>query len=293
MSEFNWLEKVGLLLKQAEGASTEAEASTFMDKAYALAGSHRIDLALARQAIAHREKREEPTSKSIYWGALGTKNTKKHLVTLFSAIASANDLKNDIKANSSGVTLYGFPSDMEVAELLFASLAVQMVEAGDAYVRSGVFKNETMRRQKRVPNPYYNGGYWSEPKTIVKWGDYPVDGRTARANFYQGFISRVSSRLRDAKRDAEALAQSEQDAAYVAAPVADIEPEKTGVSLVLFKKAEEVKAHYKATSTAKGSWSGYSGGRSSTSRSAGSAAGSVARLSAQQAIGGAKIGIAS
>lgn len=272
------IETIGKMLKQAEKAGTAEEAEAFTQKAQALATQHAVDMAVARQRIAKSEKREQPIQKSIRWGGdLGTKNTKAHLVNLFSAVANSNDVRLNIYHNSSGVIAFGFPSDIEVTETLFASLAVQMVEAADKYVRSGVHKGETVYRSKRVRDEWYGG--WQEV-----WGWYPVDGRTARSNFYEGFIGRISTRLRAAKIKAEeAAVQASDEAEGITEETSDTTP---GAALVLVQKREEVSEFYSKTSQARGSWKGASSSTShGGSRDAGSTAGSNARLSSQKGIG--------
>lgn len=202
MATTSMLEKVGLLLNQAEHASTPEEAAAFTKKAQGLASQNAIDLARARQAIAKREERETPTSRTVSFGDLGTRSLKMHLVNLYSAVAGANDVTINIRHDSTGVIPYGMPSDLEMSDLLFGSLATQMVEASNAYMAKGEYKGETEYRSKRIANPDYERGWYGEPKTIEVQGHFPVDGRTARASFYRGFISEISTRLRTARSEA-------------------------------------------------------------------------------------------
>jgi hypothetical protein len=291
------IEKIGKLLKQAEGASTPEEAAVFTEKAQGLATQYSVDLAVARQRASKHERRETPVQKTIHWGSdLGTRNTKTHLVELFSRIAGNNDVRLNIYHDSSGVIAFGFPTDIEVTETLFASLAIQMVEAGDKYIRSGEYKSETVYRSKRVPNPYYDasryGYHWGEPKTIEEWGHFPVDGRTARANFYQGFISEIGTRLRKARTEAEAQAIEAADADLDVQEDGSTVDSTPGAALVLVEKRREVQDFYRSTSNARGSWKGSSAGSHSGSRSAGQSAGRNARLSSQTSIGGGRTAIA-
>jgi len=72
-------------------------------------------------------------------------------------------------------------------------------------------------------------------------------------------------------------------------PVAD----RSGVALVLRNKEVELVDHYKANSTARGSWGGAraTAGYSERSQRAGDRAGRLARLGAERPIGGQRAGI--
>jgi hypothetical protein len=87
------------------------------------------------------------------------------------AVAQANDVRLTIRGDNTGVTLYGFAADIAVTKTLYASLVVQMVTDGDAYIRSGAHK--------------------------------PVHGSTARAAFYAGWTDRIGDRLREAQARAQ------------------------------------------------------------------------------------------
>jgi hypothetical protein len=279
------VERVGKLLKQAEATDNEAEREAYMRKAQAIATVNAVDLALARQAVAKREEREQPVQKSIYWGSEISRNLKVPLVDLFSAVASANDVKINIYHNSSGVIAFGFPSDIDVVETLFASLAHQMQSEADAYMAEGSWKSETVRGYRRRLNHDYDYGYGWEPRTIQEYGEWPVHHLTARSNFYQGYCSKIGQRLREARREAIAKAD-DFDVDLGELNVSEAQAEgKSGAELVLLGKGLEVQDFYKATSNARGSWKG-GGSRHHVggARSAGSAAGARARLSSAKAI---------
>lgn len=275
------LDKISKVLNQAENASTAEEAAAFMEMAQKLASANAIDLALARQRTAKREEREQPMQKRIQLGTSGTRSLKDY-VSLFVAIAGSNDLKINIAHNSTYVILFGMPSDIEVAEVLYNSLVVQMVQAAQDYLASGEYKNELVFVRK----PIYDVGFDWTGRKVRYLVDYetvqkPVDGRVARRNFYEGFVSRIDKRLR--KAASEALA----DALQIEAT--NDQTDGPGTTLVLASKKEEVADFYKQKSTARGSYRGRSGGaHSSSSRSAGSAAGERARLSSQGALAGAR-----
>lgn len=263
------LDKVAALLRQAEGTDNEAEAAAFVERAQQLASVHSIDLALARQHQAKKEQREQPITKRLTIGDPGKKGLK-YFVHLFGQVARNNDVKYDVAHNSTYVIAYGFPSDIEVVETLYASLSVQMVLAANTYLASGEYKKETR-------NVYDRWGFFV--------GTKPVDGRIARGSFYDGFWARIGQRLREARKQA-------QEQTYTAVDVETGEAVQTTGALVLKGKEVEVQDFYQAKSTARGSWQG--GRRSATSGSssagyrAGSKAGQNARLGGQGAIGGSR-----
>lgn len=262
--------KIAKLLNQAERAGTEAESATFMAKAQQLAAFYSIDLAKARHATIAKE-RTAPIQRAITLGVRGTRGLNT-LVSLFSGIARANDLTMDIANNSTRVYVYGYAEDIDIAEALFASLAVQMAQAAEAYRHAGDWKSETIYRPAR----YDNDGNW------IDAAEKPITWLSARLDFQAGFASQVGTRLRQARWEAEEAARANDEAS----------PESTGTDLVLVTKREAVDKFYRSTSTARGS---YRGGRQTTSRAArgaGSRAGARARLTRSTGIGGARKAIA-
>ena len=257
------LDRIAALLAKAERTDNEAEADAYLMKAQQLATLASIDLAVARARTARREMREQPISRTMTIGDKG-KRANPHLIALYVAIAHANDAKADIAANSTFVIGYGMPTDLDVVETMFASLAVAMVDASQRYLQLGQWRAETYvaitgrprRRHKR-----------------------PHTAQTARAAFYQAFVARIDERL------AEARAQAVRAAPAMAGPA-------TGQSegaLVLREKTSEIAGFHASTSKARGSWGGYSGGvrgERGSATQAGRAAASRARLSPAREVGG-------
>jgi hypothetical protein len=279
------LDKLAKILAQAENASTPEEASTYMKKAQSLATLGSIDLAVARQHTAKKEQREQPTHKMITIGQARKQNNAR-LVNLFNAIAYANDVRLNIANNSTFVIAFGMPSDIEVVEVLYASLLFQMVESANAWLKTGEYKKETVRGKKKVWDAYW--GEW-DYETVYK----PMDGRTARANFYDAFTGRISARLQEARKEAlEAAKEKTYSVPSTGVDGKEYEIEVTA-ALVLFDKKKEVSDYFNAKSTAKGTWKGASTTtRSSTARSAGDSAGRSARLGSAKAIGGQRTSLA-
>jgi hypothetical protein len=278
------LDKLAKILAKAENASTPEEAATYMKKAQSLATLGSIDLAVARQHTAKKEQREQPTHKHITIGQ-PRKNNNARLVNLFIAIADNNDVKVNIAMNSTFVIAFGMPSDIEVVEVLYASLLYQMTEAANAWLKTGEYKQEKVLRQVTKRDA------WGTYKDLE---ERSLDGRTARANFYDAFTRRISSRLWDARREAlEAAKENVYTLPTTGENGVEYEIEVTA-ELVLFDKKKEIGAYYAKASTAKGSWKGSSRttAYSTAARVAGDNAGQSARLGSAKALGGQRTSLA-
>ena len=268
-----YLGKIAALLRKAESTDNEHEADAYMQAAQRLATLSSVDLAVARAHITNSEKRATPTQREVAIGEPGKRGLKTY-VQLFLEIGRANNLTCDIASNSTRVYAYGFDSDIDAAEALYASLVVQMVRASDAYIKSGQYAEELVARQVRVAD---SGRYsrWTR-QTRYKYveEERPVHPSTARINFQFAFAVRVGKRLAAAKKSAQEQAVAQDRG--------------TGVELVLRAREVELAAHYKATSTARGSWRATSArsGYSELSQRAGDRAGRKARLGGEKEIGG-------
>jgi hypothetical protein len=273
------LAEIAALLNQAENTDNEFEASAFMHAAQVKASRNAIDLATARAFTAKGQKREEPTHRNVVLGALGERSLK-HRVSLFSAIATPNDVRINIAHNSTYVIAFGMPSDIDMVEALYTSLVVQMSDASERYIRSGEYKTEIVSRYVKRRDS------WGDMENV--WVEKPVDGRVARGSFQQAYASRIGGRLRQARQEAQAAAEAiEREAAALSPKVHDQAPQQveSGTALVLREKATEVNEYYKQTSTARGSYKGYaSAGSSSQAHNAGRKAGDCARLGGSRAI---------
>jgi hypothetical protein len=271
------LDRISKLLNQAERAEEGSpERDAFMEKAMALAQATSIDLAVARAHQANKEKVEFPEKRRYKIGAYHNERVYHHgdneefatgdrltihskwLTELFNVIAESNDLRQTFGHNGVYVYCHGFPSDMEVTERLYSVLSVQMMHDADAAIKRGEHKNLREPRwvNRNVPNPDYDptqetyrdnwgGPEWINPKTRVEQVMVTaIDGRVFRANFYQGFIQRVRSRLWEAKQAAERAAGVTSDAS-------------TESGIAVRDKKQEVDALYKEeTKFVRGTYSG-------------------------------------
>jgi len=266
------LTRIAALLRKAEGTDNEHEADAFLQAAQRLATLASVDLAVARAHTEHRERRPVPTQRAVVIGESGKRGLRTY-VELFLAIGRANNLTCDIARDSTRVHAFGFDTDIDMTETLYASLVVQMVRASDAYIKSGDFAVEKVIKRVTVTTPGRNGGWRREDRYVAK----PVHATTARINFQQAFAQRIGARLVRAKDETEQRLAVERNTG-----------DGSGVALVLRQREVELADHYRANSSARGTWSGTRAavGRSERSRQAGDRAGRQARLAPERAIGG-------
>jgi len=263
------LVKIAKLLKLAERATTEEESVAFMDKAQALSATYSIDLAIARQHTDKTERRRQMVQRDVVIGARGAK-FNKGLIVLMVCIANAYTVKIDIGGANDKVYLYGYEADLDLIEAMYASVAVQMVEAGNRYLASGEYKSQTV---------------WSESKC-----DYvPMHGTTARVAFNAGFAHRIGKRLelqtaraREAYLDSRSLPEAEAQT---------VDPISQSAAVAIRATELELTEFYKEQSRAKGSWKG-SSFRKGAAYESGREAGNRARLSGTTAIGGHRTSLA-
>ena len=275
------LDKVAALLAKAEGTDNEHEAEAYFDAAQRLAAGNSIDLAVARLHTKSKTERETPIRRRITLG-VARQRYLSDFVFLFDEIAKPNGVKIDIAHNSTYVLAYGFPSDIDMVETLYSRLVIQMVRAGDAYIKSGEYKSETVSFLKPVYEEVLD---WSgSPRRHVArhvWAERPVHGTVARRSFYRGFRNRIGTRISDIVNSA---ASEAQEFDVISENVAT---EQTSTALALVERGVEVHDYYKQSSNARGSYrGGRSSGYSANSSSAGSEAGSKARIGNQGSISG-------
>ncbi|MEU2256279.1 DUF2786 domain-containing protein [Nocardia xishanensis] len=260
------LTRIGGLLRKAEATDNEHEAEAFLAAAQRLATRSSIDLAVARAHVAGRERRPTPVQRVVPIGEPGKKGLRTY-VQLFVAIAHANDVRCDVARTSTQVYAYGFDTDIDTCEALYASLLVQMVRASDHYIKSGQYRTATVEKivsEKR----------WG--RTVRRRVQAPAAPVTARLNFQMAFAARIGRRLAEVKSEVEAEAVAPETA--------------TGTALALRDKELELTDFYGRTSEARGTWRGpqASAGHSAAARRAGDRAGQAARLGTSPELGGAR-----
>ncbi|WP_068148625.1 DUF2786 domain-containing protein [Rhodococcoides corynebacterioides] len=261
MSQDRMLTRIGGLLRQAESTDNPHEAEAFMEAAQRLATAASIDLAVARSHASGGQSRSGPVQRTVEIGERGKRGLKTY-VRLFVAIAAANDVTCDVLSTSTQVYAYGFASDIDTTQALYASLVVQMVRASDAYISSGAYRDATV---DRVVRPGY-GRARVERK--------PLAAVTARIEFQSAFADRIGARLAAVKAEITADAVAASDAT-------------TGTALALRDKDLALTDFYRSTSTARGRWRGNAAPTSFSraARRAGDHAGRRARLGTDAELG--------
>ncbi len=284
------LTRIAALLRKAERTDNEHEADAYLQAAQRLATLSAVDLAVARAHTQHRERRVRPTQRTITIGESGKRGLRTY-VQLFLAIGRANNLTCDIARDSSRVYAYGFDTDIDTVEALYASLVVQMVRASDVYIKSGDYAREVVIKQVKIPGSERYSRWKREVSYDYELVERPVHATTARINFQQAFAARIGARLTQARQEVEQHATQESGLverkdSNGTAMVTD----GASVALVLSERELELAEHYRANSTARGSWTGAraTSGYSARSRRAGDQAGRRARLGGERPIGGAR-----
>lgn len=256
------VDRIAALLAKAERTDNMAEAEAYLAKAQALATAASIDLAVARERTDARERRAEPLMRTVVIGERG-KRANRHLVSLFIAVAHANDVRVDIAHDSTYVIAYGMPSDLDTVEALFSSLAVQLATAAQQWLGLGIWRSETY---VSVTKRY--GRSFRQTKAHT--------AQTARVAFTRAFVERIGERLDEVRRETIERAVS-------------VVGEGEQTALVLRRKESEVHDFHRRESKARGSWGGYQGSVRADRGSSGAAgrrAATLARLSEQRAVGG-------
>lgn len=287
----NHLDLLAKILAKAERTNHAEERKMLFARAQTLSTRHGIDLAIARAHTAKAEKREQPEEITVRIGRPGQVGLGKY-TALFLEICGANDIRCLISRDSTTVYCHGFPSDIEVAQMLYGAILPEMVAEADRYITSGAHKSETVW----VEGHYKKTGQrdrWGYREEVWVDGCYkPVHGKAARQNFYDGFRGEISRRLYAAKAEAEAAAVSENEAEVsegLQTPSGAYLPVST--ALVLQEKKAEVDAFYEAEKRRRGVGRGsWKGNRSSSqtshgARRAGREAGARTSLTSRQSIG--------
>jgi hypothetical protein len=177
----------GLLAKAEDPAATPAEAEVFSAKAEELMAKYAIDAALID---ARSDTREQPEARRF--DIDGSYPLPK--ATLWSCIATAHRCKvvRHRGGRKQAVTVVGYPSDIDVVELLYTSLSLQAANAMIAASRER------------------------------PWMD-SAETRSFRTSFLYGFASTVQRRLEEIRRRAEAQSTEPGTALVLRDRTADVE----------------------------------------------------------------------
>ncbi len=245
------IERIAKLLNKAENAGTPQEAHVYFEKAQALATTHSISLARARLTTSTTTRPATPINRTITIGA-PRRHANRHLVRLFATVGAVNGLTVDVAHNSTYVIAYGFPDDIDSAELIWGRIATQMVRFGEEFLATDAWRGDTrivLRRRRYVAAE--------------------MTRQTARSSYYGAFIDTIHLRLVAAHERAVAEEQTSHPG--------------TATAVALRDRDQAVAEHYRTTSSARGSWHG---GRSSVHARPGSATRAGRRDAHRVALGG-------
>ncbi len=227
------VDRVSKLLAQAEGTDNEHEAAAFVERAQQLATTYAVDLERARSHQRDRRRRDaEPlVQEKLAVGERGRRGNR-HRVLLYVAVARPNDVLVNVAHDSTYVLGFGHRSDLEVAERLWASLAVQMTAAAQRRLDAGEHRRDG------------------------------VAGLTWRLSFYDGYVQVVAERLAHARASAVRQDDEQARAQEQSRPT---RAREGSAELVLRAKADRVQEFYRTSSVARGSWRGAGSGRTRVS----------------------------
>lgn len=179
------------LLARAERSDSPAERELSLARAQKEAARHGIDLAEAAYANREAASAPEPEERTVEIGRPRSPGLRT-FTALFLVVAHANDLKCLVARDGSRVFAHGMPSDIDMAETIYASLLVQMETDADRWLASGAYLRERRR-------------------DILGEGRRSPDAGVARRSFRTGFVSRTGELLTRASKEArrEALSEAE------------------------------------------------------------------------------------
>lgn len=173
------------LLARAEGSDSPSERELALARAQKEAARHGIDLAEAAYANLAAGRAPEPEERTV---TLGTPRTPglRTFAALYLTVAEVNGIKCLISRDSSRIFAHGMPTDLDMAETLYASLLVQMDTGAEEWLATGTYLRERTRT-----------------------GAAPNKG-VARRSFRKGFTARTAALLITAAHEAkeEALAEA-------------------------------------------------------------------------------------
>ncbi len=166
----------------AKAMGTEAgehDADVALAVAQRLAAKHSIDLEMLRQKDrASGKKVSEPERKTFY---LTKGPYQRFRCDLASRVATAMGLTTRLAHDASYVIYVGFPEDAAMAWQVFQLVEPQMLASAERRVKNG------------------------EHRRITDWStrNGTMSAKTFKANYFEGYISRIVNRIFTARTEAE------------------------------------------------------------------------------------------
>lgn len=157
----------------------ENEADVALALAQRLAAKHSIDLEVLRQKDRAKGKKVSEPKRETFWLTKGP--YQRFRCDLASRIGTAMGLHTRLAHDASFVIYVGFPEDAAMAWQVFQLVEAQMLFSAERRVKAG--------EHRRIED-------WSTRSGTMS-------AKTFKANYFEGYISRIVNRIYTARTEAE------------------------------------------------------------------------------------------
>lgn len=195
------VDKIRALLAKAEGTDFPAEAEAFISKAQELMSRHAIDTAMLTNDRPH-ELGSEVRSRRIHVD----NPYAVEKAQLLGAVAVSNSGRVVWDEQFGWATVVGFPVDLDLIELLFTSLLIQLTRAmGDAARNGGRSKSPAFRRAfvlsyaARILERLTEAQHHARDEAAQQYGTALVPVMAARAEAVDQITEQIFPRMRESR----------------------------------------------------------------------------------------------
>ena len=195
------VDRIRALLAKAEGTEFPAEAEAFTSKAQELMSRHAIDTAMLTNDRPH-ELGSEVRSRRIHID----NPYAREKAQLLGAVAMSNEGRVVWDEQFGWATLVGFPVDLDLIELLFTSLLIQLTRAvGDAGRNGGRSKSPSFRRAFvlsyaiRIGERLAEAQHHARDEAQQQYGTALVPVLAARSDAVDQITEQIFPRLRESR----------------------------------------------------------------------------------------------
>lgn len=192
------VDKIRALLAKAEGTDFPAEAEAFTEKAQELMSRHAIDAAMLANDRSH-DLGTDVRSRRIHID----NPYAPQKAQLLGSVATANGGRVVWDEQFGWATVVGFPLDLDLAELLFTSLLIQLTRAmSDASRNGGRAKSPAFRRAfvlsyaNRIRERLEEARHHARDQAQVHYGTALVPVMAARTEAVDQVTQQIFPRLR-------------------------------------------------------------------------------------------------
>lgn len=152
-------DRIAALLAKAESSTFDEERDAFMAKAAELMERHRINELMLGLSRSRKATEQDPITKLeiIY------DHTAFHIAfrDFMAAIGQAFGFKVVWRKDGKAGWWYGFKSDLDMAETVYASLLIQVARAAEVYKQTAEYKVLPKRMDKHVAKRSFISGFGS------------------------------------------------------------------------------------------------------------------------------------